>query len=374
MLLISFRGSHSYTLGHSLASCLVGRDDKFKYKFKEGVDALAKRKVEMYNVYGFLTAFQVWGIEAIPKWATVGYAVRLTIYKVLGPYDDESKKPYWTGMDQLQYVSPDLDGCDGEDDVEDDVQDDIGPHGVTSPDFVVVSEASGDVKQLTRPPKLTIKVLRDRKRSGFTVSPYVDPTAKRPRKPKMPKFESDNQVDEEILRSMQSWIKDNKNTCMNIGLLETKPTWFELLLSPKGWLEGDILFPANINGNHWVAVEVNLKERAIKVYDSYPDANSVDQILRCATCLRKMLPSLLVHAMPDTYNDPTSFAVERPEEGVPHQGNESDCGIFTLKFLEYLWVGKQFDFEAKDRAPLRVKIATEIFQNSKEVPSVNDAN
>ncbi|KAK0592836.1 hypothetical protein LWI29_026347 [Acer saccharum] len=44
---------------NSLASCLVGRDDKFKDKFKEGVDAPSKRKVERYNVYGFLTAFQV---------------------------------------------------------------------------------------------------------------------------------------------------------------------------------------------------------------------------------------------------------------------------------------------------------------------------
>ncbi|KAK2662707.1 hypothetical protein Ddye_001281 [Dipteronia dyeriana] len=152
---------------------------------------------------------------------------------------------------------------------------------------------------------LTIKVPRDRKRFTFTVSPYVDPTVKRLRKLKMPKFESDTQVDEEILRSI-----------MNIGLLEVKPAWFELLLSPKGWLEGDILFPANVNGIHWVVVEVNLKERAIKVYDSYPYANSVDEILR------------------------------------------SDCGIFTLKFLEYLWAEKQFDFEAKDGAPVRVKITT----------------
>ncbi|KAK2639256.1 hypothetical protein Ddye_027051 [Dipteronia dyeriana] len=161
---------------------------------------------------------------------------------------------------------------------------------------------------------------------------------------------------------------------MNVGLLEAKPAWFELLLSPNGWLERDILFPANVNGNHWVAVEVNLKELALKVYDSYPDANSVDEILRWATCLRKMLSSLLVHTIPDTYNDPTSFAVERPEEGIPHQGNESDCGIFTLKFLEYIWARKQFDIEAEDGTPLRVKIVTEIFQNSKQVPSVNDAN
>ena len=82
------------------------------------------------------------------------------------------------------------------------------------------------------------------------------------------------------------------------------------------------MFPANVNGNHWVAAEVNLKERAINVYDSYPDANSVDGILRWATCLRKMLPSLLMHAMPDTYNEPTSFVVERPKEGVSHQGNQ----------------------------------------------------
>ncbi|KAK2637945.1 hypothetical protein Ddye_025740 [Dipteronia dyeriana] len=152
---------------------------------------------------------------------------------------------------------------------------------VKSPEFVVVSETSEDVKKLTRPPKLTIKVPRDRKRSAFTVSPYIDPTTKRPRKPKMPEFGSISQVDDDI-----------------------------------------ILFPANVNGNHWVAVKVDLKERVIKVFDSMPDAYIVDEILKWATCLRKMLPSLLVHAMPDTYTDPSSFMVERPGEGVPHQGNQ----------------------------------------------------
>ncbi|KAK3219470.1 hypothetical protein Dsin_013440 [Dipteronia sinensis] len=133
-----------------------------------------------------------------------------------------------------------------------------------------------------------------------------------------------------------------------------------------------ILFPANVNGNHWVAVEADLKERVIKVFDSKPDAYSVDQILKWATCLRKMLSSLLAYAMPDAYTDPSSFTVERPEEGVPHQQNQSDCGVFTLKFLEYLWARKQFDFGEKDGEPFRIQLATEIFQNSKEVPCVND--
>ncbi|KAK4848263.1 hypothetical protein QYF36_011039 [Acer negundo] len=295
------------------------------------------------------------------------------------------------------------------------------PHSVKSPEFVVVSETSEDVKELTRPPKLTIRVPRDRKRSAVTVSPFIDPTVKKPRKPKLPEIGSDSKVDDEIVRSMQAWISDNKNTCMNTGLLEAKPAWFERLISPDGWLEGDtkiegrwgiatkgkkqfkhetyqwdntmkdyiigheplhaskhwqtvntILFPANVNKNHWVAVEVDLNERVIKVYDSMPDAYSVDQILKWATCLRKMLPSLLVHGMPDIYTDPSSFTVERPEKGVPRQGNQSDCGVFTLKFLEYRWARKQFNFDEKDGEPFRVKIATEIFQNSKEVPYVND--
>ncbi|KAK0602598.1 hypothetical protein LWI29_035116 [Acer saccharum] len=246
------------------------------------------------------------------------------------------------------------------------------PRVVKSHEFVVFSKTSADVKKLTRPPKLTIRVPRDHKRFAFTVSPYIDPTMKRPRKSKMLEFESDSKVDDEIVRSMQACISDNKNTCMNTGLLKAKPTWFELLLSTDEWLEGDILFPTNVNQNHWVTVEVDLNEWVIKVYDSKPDAYSVDQILKWATCLRKMLPSLLVYVMPDTYTDPSSFTVERLEEGVPHQGNQFDCGVFTLKFLEYLWAKKQFDFDEKDGEPFRVKIVTEIFQNSKEVPYVND--
>ena len=46
--------------------------------------------------------------------------------------------------------------------------------------------------------------------------------------------------------------------------------------------------------------------------------------------------------------------------------------VFTLKILEYRWARKQFDFDEKDEEPFRFKIATKIFQNSKEVPYVND--
>ncbi|KAK2655827.1 hypothetical protein Ddye_008879 [Dipteronia dyeriana] len=135
---------------NSLSTCLLGRDDKFKNKFiddklEENVDAPVKRKAERYNV---------WAIEAIRKWVTLGYATRvnnvnprilnwqctgiptysdiqktifkfknITIYRTLGLTDEEARQPFWTSMDKLKYVLPDVDGCIGKDDVEDDFED-----------------------------------------------------------------------------------------------------------------------------------------------------------------------------------------------------------------------------------------------------------
>ena len=82
-----------------------------------------------------------------------------------------------------------------------------------------------------------------------------------------------------------------------------------------------ILFPANVNGNHWVTIAIDLKEQVIKIYDSLPEINSVLEITKWTSCLRKMLPSLLVHTMPDIYTDALPFAVQRPEKDVPNQGN-----------------------------------------------------
>ncbi|KAK0583591.1 hypothetical protein LWI29_038521 [Acer saccharum] len=155
-------GSFIYArIFNSLSTYLHGRDDKFKIKFnddklEENVDGPVRRKGEKYNVYGFLSAFQVWAVEAIPKWVTLGYTIRvnnvaprilnwqctgtpsyadilktlfkfknITIYITLGPTNEETRMPYWMGVDKLKHVSPDVDGCVGEDDVEDGFQDDV---------------------------------------------------------------------------------------------------------------------------------------------------------------------------------------------------------------------------------------------------------
>ncbi|KAK2645965.1 hypothetical protein Ddye_021160 [Dipteronia dyeriana] len=208
---------------NSLSTCLLGRDDKFKNKFidklKEKVDGLVKRKVERYNVYGFVTAFQ----NSLMDEMRMGF-LYLTELICLNKVAEMLNEENIIDVSQNENIH--------------DYQPSVS-RVVKSPEFVVVSETSEDVKQLTKPPKLTIKVPRDHKPSAFTVSPYIDPTAKRPRKPKMPEFGSISQMDDDIVRSMQSSINDNKNTCMYTGLLEAKPAWFELLLSKNGWLKGD---------------------------------------------------------------------------------------------------------------------------------------
>ncbi|KAK2649053.1 hypothetical protein Ddye_016542 [Dipteronia dyeriana] len=195
--------------------------------------------------------------------------------------------------------------------------------------------------------------------------------AKRPSKPKMPEFRRDSLLDEDVLRSMNSWINDNNmNTSMHTCVFEANPHWFQILISEIGWLDGDtriqgrwsllvenktqfkhetykwdsemidyvigkkpfetwehwrkvnlILFPANVNVNHWVAIAVDLKKRVITIYDSLPEINSVLEITKWISCLRKMLPSSLVHTMPDISNDALPFAVQRPEKDIPNQGN-----------------------------------------------------
>ena len=39
---------------------------------------------------------------------------------------------------------------------------------------------------------------------------------------------------------------------MNVGLLEAKPAWFELLLSPNGWLEGDVSCTPHIAIHYYI--------------------------------------------------------------------------------------------------------------------------
>ncbi|KAL5792377.1 hypothetical protein ACOSP7_000971 [Xanthoceras sorbifolium] len=68
-------GSYVYSRTfNSLSTCCKGRDQKFMEKAKKD----PSHTVEKINLYGFVYAFQVWAIEAIPMYLKNNYATRVS--------------------------------------------------------------------------------------------------------------------------------------------------------------------------------------------------------------------------------------------------------------------------------------------------------
>ncbi|KAK2641643.1 hypothetical protein Ddye_023406 [Dipteronia dyeriana] len=380
---------------NSLSTCLHGRDDKFKNKFtddklEENVDAPVKWKAERYNVYGFVTTFQIWAIKAIPKWVTLGYATRvnnvtprilnwqcmgiptyadiqktifkfknITIYITLGPTDEEVRQPFWTSVDKLKYVLPDVDGCVGEDDVEgnfkddaeDDVQDDV--------DDAIKDDIDGD-----HPTRTLKKVkLGGKKNRPITLE-------------KVNKRLDVMQAQQNAMQAQQKAIQNQMTSMQNTVMDEMR----------MGFLRLTELICLNKVAEKILATMTTTKTIKIRFL-------KVLSLLNFSFCVRSedvkqftRPPKMTIRLPRDRkrsafnvspYIDPT---VKRPwkpkveDENVhsmqawisDNKNTWSDCGVFTLKFLEYLWARKEFDFDENDRQPFRVKMAIEIFQNSKK--------
>jgi len=87
------------------------------------------------------------------------------------------------------------------------------------------------------------------------------------------------------------------------------------------------LFPVHVNKTHWCAGVVNLKRKRFEYYDSLGGCH--DNFFKF--CRHYLL------------DERAKVGVDFPLDGfenycpqnVPHQTNGSDCGVFTLKFLEW---------------------------------------
>ncbi|KAF3451268.1 hypothetical protein FNV43_RR07363 [Rhamnella rubrinervis] len=67
---------------------------------------------------------------------------------------------------------------------------------------------------------------------------------------------------------------------------------------------------------------------------------------------------------PDQTLDLTPFRMTREEDSsLPQQISDGDCGVYALKYIEYLIAGRPFDFNSSHIALFREKYAVEIFHN-----------
>ncbi|GER39918.1 Ulp1 protease family protein [Striga asiatica] len=128
----------------------------------------------------------------------------------------------------------------------------------------------------------------------------------------------------------------------------------------KAWTSCTKLFVAfcTENNEHWVALDIDLFKRCIDAYDSLPSVMRKRQFETELEPIRVVVP-MLMRMLNATYSS-EKFDLKRLP--CPSQANGFDCGMFTIKFIEYLHAGKDVKgVEQKMILSWHIKLAAEIF-------------
>ncbi|GER33384.1 Ulp1 protease family protein, partial [Striga asiatica] len=111
-------------------------------------------------------------------------------------------------------------------------------------------------------------------------------------------------------------------------------------------------------GGHWIALEIDLSHRCIYVYDSETSVMRRAELERQLEPIRVVVPMLLAQLNANYSGE--KFEYKRLTS--PSQSNGFDCGMFTIKFIEFLHAGKNVEGVDQSRiSDWRVKLASEIF-------------
>lgn len=96
-------------------------------------------------------------------------------------------------------------------------------------------------------------------------------------------------------------------------------------------------------GNHWVLGVVDLREKRVSYYDSL---KGVDR-----TCMRNLITWIVDEAKEKRQLqwDASEWSTDAPQD-IPPQLNGCDCGVFTLKYADFLARNAPLDFSQHDSA------------------------
>ena len=177
---------------------------------------------------------------------------------------------------------------------------------------------------------------------------------------------------------VKSWVNDfEKQDKNSIELSDMYSKAFngeypEQFVTGKKWFKDvDSLFLChNINGNHWVALHIDLLKSTIYVYDCISDVVKAHKDLQeeCRP-FTKMIPLILNKMLPPTKGKKSEqqFALRRPKN-VPRNDDPGDCGVYSLKYIECLAIGCTFHGLSDEIIPAqRMKLAAEIYEEVAEV-------
>ncbi|XP_010507554.1 PREDICTED: uncharacterized protein LOC104784194 isoform X1 [Camelina sativa] len=154
----------------------------------------------------------------------------------------------------------------------------------------------------------------------------------------------------------------------------------ESATNKKWWIDVDNLYACLfVNGNHWVALDIDLRGKKIHIYDSIPTLVNDEQMAIACLPLRRMIPAMLSDMIPETNRKKSRAMLElrRVKKNVPRNENPGDCGVYALKYIECLALGKTFDGLCDENMlALRIKLAAELYDEVRELaipPNMTDS-
>ncbi len=119
-----------------------------------------------------------------------------------------------------------------------------------------------------------------------------------------------------------------------------------------------VFVPVHEHGNHWCLAVINVRDRRFEYYDSLGGKNP-----SCLKALRFFVENEHREHSPELPLDLSTWSdlVPDPYNGeMPLQRNGSDCGVFALKFAEYLAEDRDLSFSQSDMPYFRRRIALEL--------------
>ena len=115
-----------------------------------------------------------------------------------------------------------------------------------------------------------------------------------------------------------------------------------------------IIIPVH-QGIHWVLATIELKEKRVRLYDSLHGED--DHLL---DCLKRWVGDEYDNKKKETL-DTSGWRAEHPKD-IPRQMNGCDCGVFMLKYADYIASGCPLSFTQADMGYFRRRIVADALE------------
>jgi len=114
-----------------------------------------------------------------------------------------------------------------------------------------------------------------------------------------------------------------------------------------------VIIPIHVDDSHWSLCVINFRDKRFEFYDSLGGSNP-----ECLQHMRRYVQDEAKNYQKLTY-DFSDWQNYVPRD-IPHQTNGCDCGVFALKYADYISEDRPLDFSQKQMEHFRKMMVLEI--------------